>query len=91
MQRLEILMQYKPVQCYVGIDEFQGYFVFLFSHTNKVVLECPQYGNAIYIIDGNWKTLCRCSKHDLISDRAKRVTRIIHSGRWAKRLRAVLR
>jgi hypothetical protein len=90
--RLKAVMSYNPAKCYVGIDKFDGYIVFLFTHTKRIALECPKIGNAIYIIEGDWRTLCRLSKWELLNSRSKHyVIRIIHRGEWRTRLRAALK
>jgi hypothetical protein len=45
----QIIKILKPTICYIGKEKFQGYVVFGFDSTEKVVMECPKYGNAIYI------------------------------------------
>jgi hypothetical protein len=50
IKRLETVLQLKPSFIYVGIGEFDGYVVLAFAQTRRVVLECPIYGNAIYVI-----------------------------------------
>jgi hypothetical protein len=90
--RLEALMGYNPAQCYIGIDNFDGSIVFLFTHTKKIALECPTFGNAIYVVEGDWRTLCRLSKSELLNARPKHVViRIVHRGKWRTRLRAALK
>lgn len=46
----QIIKLLNPTICYIGKEKFQGYVVFGFDLSEKVVLECPKYGNAIYII-----------------------------------------
>jgi len=72
----------------VGADEFDGYFIFTFPELKLFVLDCPLYGNAIYIIKGNWKklkTLSKLSKGEIIKGYPNTI-RIIHKGEWGKRL-----
>ena len=90
LDRLKALMGHNPSQCYQGVDEFDGYIVFLFTHTRKVALECLKIGNAIYVIEGDWRALCQLSKSDLLNQHAEHVTRIVHRGSWRTRLRKAL-
>jgi hypothetical protein len=72
----------------VGAEEFDGYFIFTFPEMKLFVLDCPLYGNAIYIIKGSWKkikTLSKLSKGEIIK-RYPNTIRIIHKGEWEKRL-----
>ncbi len=80
----------KPVHCYIGQSEFQGYVVFTFDRTQKVVLECPFYGNAIYVIDGDWETLCQKPKGELLAKHSKSVSKIVHNETWLRRLKQFL-
>jgi hypothetical protein len=57
----------KPSSVYVGIGEFDGYIVLAFRQTRKVVLECPIYGNAIYVIHEDWQRLAKMPKFELLS------------------------
>jgi len=42
----------------IGKDEFKGFVVFRFKDTDAVIVEKPSYGNATYLVKGNWeKTL----------------------------------
>ncbi len=79
-----------PKECYVGKNEFEGYVVFTFAHTTKALLECPLYGNAIYIIDSDWKRWSRMSKQELLSS-SHEVTRIIHRGNWFSEVKRELK
>jgi hypothetical protein len=91
LARLDQMFALRPSSLYVGIDEFDGYIVFAFSGTKKVVLECPVYGNAIYVIRDNWESLSKLSKSDLQLQFADSAQRIVHAGDWFPRLRAELR
>lgn len=80
----------RPDQCYVGIDEFDGYIVLTFSRGPRALLECPIFGNAVYIIDSGWKSLCRLTKQELMMHHSREVTRIVHAGDWFWRVKSEL-
>ncbi|REJ78755.1 MAG: hypothetical protein DWQ47_04735 [Acidobacteria bacterium] len=82
----QIITSFSPSKCYVGIDSFDGYVVFRFKATERVVLECPKYGNALYVLRGDWRTLSRLSKSELLREHSKKVRRIIHSEHWLENL-----
>ena len=69
-----------------GKAGFYGYMAIMFPHTEKVVLECPVEGNAIYVLDSGEDRLLRMSKRQLReSGEAKR---IFHTGDdWYRRLK----
>ena len=89
-QRLEKAFSLRPKECYVGTDEFDGYVVFTFPHTERVLLECPVYGNAVYVISRDWKRLIRLSKRDLLDARPAEVTKIVHKGEWFSKIKLML-
>jgi hypothetical protein len=90
VDRLRRIFSLTPSSLYVGIDEFEGYIVFVFSQTKKVVLECPIYGNAIYVIRENWENLSRLPKGELLARFPNQALRIVHVGDWYPRVRAEL-
>jgi hypothetical protein len=86
LSRLEKLATLNPSECYVGLDEFEGYVVFCFSGTETAVLENPLEGNAVYIISSGWQPLSRLSKSELLEEMPEIVHRVVHQGDWFSRL-----
>lgn len=84
-----IIESLNPSICYIGKEKFQGYVVFGFDWTNKVVLECPKYGNAIYIIEDDWQEITKLSKWE--ARKLKEVTVIRHNETWFSRLKSNLK
>lgn len=71
-----------------GRAGFYGYIVLQFAHTEKVLLECPVYANAIYVLNSAEERLLKMNKQELIaSDEAKR---IFHVGDWYRRVKEAL-
>lgn len=66
-----------------------AYSIFTFAHTEKVLLECPVYGNAVYIINSREERWLAMSKQELIeSGEAKKIP---HQGKnWYKRVKEAL-
>lgn len=89
-ERIQKAFSLRPNRCYVGTDEFEGYVVFTFAHTEKALLECPIFGNAIYVLDADWRHLAKMSKRDLLADRPGEVTKIVHKGDWFGRVKREL-
>nr|MDP9475793.1 hypothetical protein [Actinomycetota bacterium] len=89
-ERIAKAFSLRPDRCYVGSGEFEGYIVFAFSHTERVLLECPKFGNAIYVIHSDWRRLSRTTKQDLLLRRSREVTRIVHKGNWFGRVKRAL-
>jgi hypothetical protein len=72
---------------YCGVAEFDGYLVFYFAREGIAVLECPIVGNALYVISGDWLSLSRLTKTDLLRTHSGRVMRIIHTDQWRQELK----
>ena len=90
VSRIHGMFSLNPSTCYIGMNEFDGYIVFAFDNSKKVALECPVYGNAIYVLEGEWRTLSRLSKHELLNNHPNQVERIVHIGDWFVRLKIAL-
>lgn len=75
----------------LGSDAFEGYVAFHFADLEIAILECAIVGNAIYLLPGDWASLSRLTKNELLKDHAKDVTRIVHSGDWFYRLKRLMR
>lgn len=89
-ERITKALSLRPDQYYVGIDEFEGYMVLTFARTPRVLMECPIFGNAIYVIKSDWKRLSRMSKRELLAHRSDQVTKIVHKGDWFRRVKLEL-
>lgn len=80
-----------PSYVHVGRDGFEGYVVYGFNSTNWVILECPVYGNATYILKDNWQTISRLSKWEARQEHSNQVIVIRHTESWFSRLLAQLK
>jgi hypothetical protein len=89
-ERLLLVRGLAPLECYVGSDEFEGYFAFTFAGTERALLEHPIRGNAVYIIERDWRSLCQLPKYELLTEYGHEVGRVIHRGDWELRLRRLL-
>ncbi len=89
--RLDFARKLKPIETWIGEDEFDGYVIFVFSGTSAALLDHPLKGNACYILRRNWRDLCRFSKVELLTRYPKAVERVVHRGNWGKRIRRALK
>jgi hypothetical protein len=80
-----------PATLYIGREQFEGYVVFCFDWTEKAVLECPIYGNAIYVINSEWEKISKLSKWEARKKYSNQVSVINHTDTWLKRLSVNLR
>jgi hypothetical protein len=71
-----------------GTAGFYGYIVLWFAHTPKVLMECPVYANAIYILNSGEERLLKMDKQELIA--SSEVKRIFHVGDWYRRVKQEL-
>jgi hypothetical protein len=67
-----------------GTAGMEGYSIFTFAHTEKVLLECPIYANAIYVLDSGEERLLKMNKQQLRASGEAKV--IIHTGDWYRRV-----
>jgi len=87
----KIVSNLEPSVCYISEDGFNRYIAFCFDWTEKVILECPIYGNAIYIIKGDWQKIARMSKWEARYEYSNQVTVIRHNETWFERLKSNLK
>jgi hypothetical protein len=85
--RLEAIRSLGPVDCFVGKKMWQGYVVFTFPGTDRVVLECPLEGNATYVLRGEWRRMVGLSKQELRRRYRDSYAKIVHKGDWPDRIR----
>ena len=91
-ERLLYAQSLGPSEKYVGEDEFEGYFAFVFRRTQHVLLENAEEGNAAYIFKKDWKSLSKRTKQDLLSNYRYCVDRVFHreDTDWKRRIRGRL-
>jgi len=87
-ERFKRIYELEPKSVYRGFETFSDYFALLFEDTDKVVLESVNYGNAIYIIEGDWKILSRRTKAELKTSNKTKV--IHHRSDWFSKLKNYL-
>ena len=75
-----------------GPDGFDGYLIFRYPGTTKALMECPEVGNAAYVIHKDWEITSQMDKQELMAEaeRGGEVTRIPHQGDWHRRIKEEL-
>lgn len=83
-ERVIAAVKLSPVEIVRGRSEFNDYLCFRFSNNNKALLESPYEGNAAYVLRGDWETLSKKPKWELLNIYSDFCERIIHgqSGNW---------
>ena len=90
-QRIKQILSLKPYRAYRGPEEFFGYLIYEFKQYKKVILECPIYGNAVYLLyRDSWQSQARYSKQFIRENYPGSWARIFHTENWFVRLRAEL-
>ncbi|HEY0657681.1 MAG TPA: hypothetical protein VGD05_04365 [Pyrinomonadaceae bacterium] len=54
-----------------GKEEFEGYIVYFFDWTNKIILECPICGNATYVINSGKYSSQEIAKNSQLDTRTE--------------------
>ena len=78
--RMQRIVELNPTQIYKGLGSFSDYFALVFDRYEKVVFESIVYGNAIYVVNGDWRKLSQKSKKELRVLNHAHVIR--HEGDW---------
>ena len=90
-ERNEFIEGLSPKESYMGQAYLGNRFYFVYIFENCIVAECPQFGNAAYILKGEnmakWKELLSSTKRQALSSG---VGRIMHFGNWKSRLKNIL-
>jgi hypothetical protein len=88
IDRLYTVYYMCPDEVRRGVGEFKDYALFCFDAAQIAVLECPIVGNAMYVLDGNWRVLLGLSKSEL--RRKRDDVRIIHDQKEVAELRSLI-
>jgi hypothetical protein len=86
--RLEYVDGFGPLETWESKFAKSGYKYYIFVFRNHAVAECPQYGNAAYVLTGasGWKSVFSKSRQELRADPSNNVTRVRHTTNWKARL-----
>jgi hypothetical protein len=88
-ERRNLLAKLNPIGWVIGSSGFRRYFGAQFRD-DLVVFENIDYGNAAYVMFGNWATLSRLSRTELLRSENNFI-RILHRSGWEKKLSEVIR
>lgn len=79
--RANFMSKLKPVEYFVGVGMNSKYFGAKFRD-DLVAFENVDYGNAIYILFGNWEELSKKSRSEILQRPDKDFVRIPHTRYW---------
>jgi hypothetical protein len=80
-QRLAVMNRLRPESYVIGTTNFARYFGAKFGE-DFVAFENIRYGNAIYIMRENWRTLSQKSRIELMTGKFDEIIRIEHRHGW---------
>lgn len=89
-QRLDRILELDPSRIFRGVHEFSGYFAFTFESSEWVIFESDRFGNALYLVRGNWVAMSRMSKKKLLAVASGNARRIVHKGDWFVQLQRAM-
>jgi len=88
--RLQFFESLAPRRIIVGTSGFRRYLGALLED-DLVMFENPTYGNAIYIMYGNWEELSQRTRIDLLAGRCgDDFARVVHKAGWEDRVRRLV-
>lgn len=89
-ERYEYLRRLSPQNYVVGSSGFSRYFGALIR-ADLVVFENMSYGNAVYIMYGDWRTLSQRNRLELLSGRfGNDFDRVVHKKGWKRAVKALV-
>ncbi len=72
-----------------GFGGFDAYSIISFAHTDKVLLECPIYGNAAYVVDSGEESWKEKTKQEMVESGV--AEKVPHRGEgWPAKIRQAL-
>lgn len=91
-QRLSFVMTLDPIDVCISNEGFDGYYMFLFHKTGRVLLENCEKGNAAYVLFEDWGKLSRLTKQELRDTCRGQHARVCHAegSDWKKGVRLAL-
>jgi hypothetical protein len=90
-ERYDFLMGLKPKKLVYGTSGLQRYFGGLIED-DLIVFENIEYGNAIYIMFEDWKTLSQRTRTELLSGRfGNNFERVSHASGWKSAVKAIIK
>jgi hypothetical protein len=89
-ERIALFRSLKPKRYIQGRGGMNRYIGALFAD-DLIVFENVRYGNALYVLYGNWEEISKRSRIDLLRNRDVSFERFVHSADWVERFRAHIR
>jgi hypothetical protein len=88
-ERLQTIGELNPNFEAIGQNGFSGYVVFGFEEKGLYVFESAYTGNATYIVKGDWESISKMSKTEILQNSLHEF-RLIHRNDWKEKIKKVL-
>lgn len=89
-ERLSFLQSLRPVRYIYGVTGLGNYMgAMLFD--DLVVFENQNYGNAVYILYKEWKTLSKLSRTELLKLKSGEYDRVVHRNGWQDEVKKIVK
>lgn len=88
-ERMVVMAKLNPEAYIAGTDSFLRYFGAKFGD-DCVVFENVRYGNALYVMHGNWQELSKKSRVELLNSPGEEFSRIEHRDGWEENLKRIV-
>ena len=89
-ERVALFKSLKPKRYIQGRGGMNRYIGALFAD-DLVVFENVRYGNALYVLYGNWEEISKRSRIDLLRNRDVPFERFVHNADWMERFQGHIR
>lgn len=88
--RIEKARSLEPRRAFTGKRGFDGYFIYTFHHTEKMIMECPIYGNAVFVLGSSLEPeqWLQMKKRQIMEHPES--TRIPHRKGWFEKVKELL-
>lgn len=80
-ERFDTIQSFHPDRIFQGKAGYTGYVVFEFKYKQLFVFDSIKYGNATYIFSGEWESISKLSKKEIIQNGLAK-DRLIHKKGW---------
>lgn len=87
--RLHLFNQYQPMQYLKGLGG-NDYYIGAKYADDLVVFENLKYGNALYVLYGDWEALSQRPRSELLKLKTSEYDRIVHTDGWENRFAVLM-
>lgn len=86
---LVTLKDYGPADIAIGTRGLDGYYVYTYPELGFALCECPEYGNATYVLPVEWEEISKQTKGEIVASDLC-IDRILHDNTWGTRIKGLM-